>query len=91
MPSELSEIRSSGHGNVFDGAGSRLRRSQIECHLLRHRCAVFVAQMSIRHCNQHAAVLVTEPASDHFEVTSGLDGIRAEEVAHRMVAERRKS
>ena len=81
-PSEMSGISPEPGGVLLRGGlliGARNEGSggllQIERHPFRHRDTVLVAQVSVRHRYEHAAIFVSQPASDHLEIASCLNGV----------------
>ena len=59
-------------------------------HAVRHCCTMFVAEMAVCLSDQHAAILVTQPASNDLEVNPGFDGVATKEVSARMMTELRQ-
>ena len=58
-----------------------------EFHLLRHRLAMLVPQVAVRPHRQSSAVLVTEPARNRWDVHTGFDASRCEQMPQVMVGD----
>ena len=59
---------------------SRRARKPLECHLQRFPLAMLIAQMAVGFHAQRAAVLMSEPARNRWNVHAGLNAACSEQV-----------